>query len=386
MKYEYARTASCSYMVVREAEFSYADYQIKMLTCNRIPGLLDIKVIMENGKPEYWYDITGLQPFAGKAGQDKVTWDMLCMLIRNICDMKMALEKYLLDADDLVYRENYLFRDRKTEKLMFCYVPGLKGEQENGLLTMMEGILERLDHSDPRTVRAAYEIYEACASGEAGVEKLMQCISQATPGPMPGAQSALPIHFPPEPEIPKPMQVREEAVFPMPSEKQRGRMPFLSKIKKRKEQESDDWTEDDFLEMKEIGRWGQEQSVSPKKVPVWASGAERPTEMISQAAVRQGLWLLYKGEGKEHDLYPEAFPFLIGKKEGGADGILSAKTVSRVHARIYREGNGYYLEDENSTNGTYVNGELLPCHTPYPIRSGDRILFGNEAFQAALIP
>lgn len=380
MQFEYTRTASHSYMIVKDADYQHAGYVMQMLVNNRIPGLLELKKLSENGVSEYWFDITGLQPFECRNVNGKVGWENLCMVIRNICDVKMSLEKYLLDADDLIYDGKHIFQDRKTEKLKFCYVPGFSEVQKNGLLVLMEGLLEHLDHNDPKTVKAGYELYEACAAGEAGVGKLMACISR--PEQKLSFRPHPPVSFRPVPEhaAGDVLQVSEGRADLPGEELQRSKKHFPAR-KRRKKEVFDDWTEDDFAELKEIGRWDKKPGPDPGPIR-----QDPPTELFSQTVMQGGLMLLYKGDGKERDLRPQKYPYVIGKKEGSADGILHARTVSRIHARIYEEGGGYYLEDANSTNGTYVNGELLPCNTPYPLRQGDSILFGDELYQAALIP
>ncbi|MBQ7447212.1 MAG: FHA domain-containing protein [Eubacterium sp.] len=400
MDFKYTRTASCSYMTLKDAGYTYEPYKMQMLLNNKIPGLLDMKVISENGISEYWYDITGLQPLDFLTEKGKIGWEQLCMIIRGICDVKLTLEKYLLDADDLIYDSKRFFRDRKTEKLLFCYVPGLKGQQTNGMLSLLETILERLDHNDPRVVRAGYELYESCAEGEAGVEKMLQCLqSQET-------RTSLPIipetgHIYPEraengpnlftDPVKKPvMQVREEMAWPVSEESHKSKKPFTGRRKRKKEvqEDSDFWTEDDFAQMKEIGRWDKPPSPTVKQSPpvIRHVQEDHPTELFSEATGPGRIRLIYRGDGHEQDLKPQTFPFLIGKKEGNADGLIRARTVSRVHAKIYKEDSSFYLEDANSTNGTYVNGELLPCHTSYPLRQADRVIFGDQEYQVALLP
>ncbi len=49
--------------------------------------------------------------------------------------------------------------------------------------------------------------------------------------------------------------------------------------------------------------------------------------------------------------------------------------ASSRHARVYRQGNILVIEDLRSTNGTYLNEELL--QTPRPLHPGDRIRIGD---------
>jgi len=54
------------------------------------------------------------------------------------------------------------------------------------------------------------------------------------------------------------------------------------------------------------------------------------------------------------------------------------ESISRFHAEIIKQGNFYLLQDCQSRNGTYLNGDRLTA--PCPIRQGDRIQFGNVEF------
>jgi pSer/pThr/pTyr-binding forkhead associated (FHA) protein len=52
--------------------------------------------------------------------------------------------------------------------------------------------------------------------------------------------------------------------------------------------------------------------------------------------------------------------------------------ASSRHARIYEQGNILVIEDLGSTNGTYLNEELL--ETPRPLHPGDRLRIGDSEF------
>ena len=51
--------------------------------------------------------------------------------------------------------------------------------------------------------------------------------------------------------------------------------------------------------------------------------------------------------------------------------------LSRLNSTIYREGDNVWIVDENSTNGTFVNGAPV-SGSGTPLRNGDSIKIGNE--------
>jgi hypothetical protein len=52
--------------------------------------------------------------------------------------------------------------------------------------------------------------------------------------------------------------------------------------------------------------------------------------------------------------------------------------ASSRHARVSRQAGAVVLEDLGSTNGTYLNEELL--HGPAPLHHGDRVRIGDSEF------
>ena len=64
---------------------------------------------------------------------------------------------------------------------------------------------------------------------------------------------------------------------------------------------------------------------------------------------------------------------------GDVEIVLEDPFASSQHARIERQGGAVVLEDLGSTNGTYLNDELL--RGPQPLHAGDRIRIGDSHFQ-----
>lgn len=71
------------------------------------------------------------------------------------------------------------------------------------------------------------------------------------------------------------------------------------------------------------------------------------------------------------------FPFTIGKMAGCVDCVLTDDSISRLHARIEKQGNKIFLTDMNSMNGTYKNGLRMEPSETVEIEPGDEIRFGK---------
>jgi hypothetical protein len=76
------------------------------------------------------------------------------------------------------------------------------------------------------------------------------------------------------------------------------------------------------------------------------------------------------------NIYPDVDLTPHGGEEGG---------VSRLHAKIFLQGGQYMIEDQNSTNFTFVNRQKLQPKTPTPIKDGDEVRLGRVTmkFQTA---
>jgi tRNA A-37 threonylcarbamoyl transferase component Bud32 len=72
----------------------------------------------------------------------------------------------------------------------------------------------------------------------------------------------------------------------------------------------------------------------------------------------------------------------IGRTAGN-DIIVPDPTVSRRHARLVFHGGQWYLEDLDSSNGTFVNGVRIA--RPAPLLEGDELRLGDEAMEFGLV-
>ena len=74
----------------------------------------------------------------------------------------------------------------------------------------------------------------------------------------------------------------------------------------------------------------------------------------------------------------------IGRSPDLVDAILSDSHVSRRHLRIRWSGNGFEVEDLNSSNGTIVNGHRLEPFRRYALGTGDVVRIGKLELQVSM--
>ena len=105
-----------------------------------------------------------------------------------------------------------------------------------------------------------------------------------------------------------------------------------------------------------------------------------PTVCIGQGNLREEGLLLYEGRDTYPDYHIQKEVCTVGKDQA-SDLLLQKETVSRHHAKIRKMEDGYYIEDLNSTNGTYLNDELLSYKEPRLLHSSDLICFADVKYR-----
>ncbi|MBQ7537587.1 FHA domain-containing protein [Treponema sp.] len=60
--------------------------------------------------------------------------------------------------------------------------------------------------------------------------------------------------------------------------------------------------------------------------------------------------------------------------------VIDNKLASRFHASIQKIRDAYFLKDEKSTNGTFLNGQRIPPDKYVKLNPGDKITVGAATF------
>lgn len=110
--------------------------------------------------------------------------------------------------------------------------------------------------------------------------------------------------------------------------------------------------------------------------PTTSAAGPAPTQMmpsVSQSA--SGLQIILNS-GQTMPLFPVT---TIGRDATICNCLLpDDERISRVHARIEKQGGTWMLSDLNSTHGTFLKG--LPVTIPVPVNQGEMIQVGDTYF------
>lgn len=375
MEASYRRNFNQSYMILEGEGATEENCELSVLAYNRIPGLLPMETEIADGEIRFWYDITGRQTLRDYLERRQVDEGLLHLLFRSLEGLCSELAEYFLKESHVVLSPEYLYLDFSGETLEFVYLPGWEQDIRDAFQEMMEGLLRRLNHGDKRASDIAYGMYQLSLQREMSFYAMMQQALQT-------GQSKQEEDHAPE-------------VYEGFGEDGSWRKETVSEEGSTDSQENTEKTgmgmreksvvpENPFERLKNniLGKYRPDKNQEPEELPYVTQEEETvvyPTELLCVKGEIQGI-LMYQGAGNQPEIRIDRPVFLLGKKADEVDGHIEEKSVSRVHARIERDGEDYYLEDMNSTNGTFLNGEQLEYRQKVKLAAGDRLGFGNTAY------
>jgi len=127
----------------------------------------------------------------------------------------------------------------------------------------------------------------------------------------------------------------------------------------------DDSVSEDDDEVAEISEEDGDSDIAAIGVDMSEEASE---EAVDEDGPRRAILLSNEGTPDEQIYALTGEVFTVGRGRDNDLQIKNDSKVSRFHCKLYRRGANYYLEDNKSSNGTMVNGELI----------SERRLFGGE--------
>lgn len=383
MKTIYKRRLSQSYLIIDQNYEDDHSCELEIFSYNKVPGLLSIETETVDGVFRFWYEITGRQSLADYLGRRQADMKLICVLflaLEKICNI---LQDYLLTESGILLQAEYIYLDFEQKRAEFVYLPGWGEDIRGCFRNLMEQILQNLNHDDRQAVAVAYEVYQRTLQDEYSLKEMLaevvkpfdeECLEDGL------KQQA-------KADVKAVMRGENGKVKAFDTETVRSAQPAETNRKVNADAMRNIFLNVraaalHFLESKIRRKKKQVMSyaVCPEDVVSVPQETMHPTELLYSNNEVRGI-LMYRGADGLSDINIQKKSFLIGKKESEVDGYIDRGCISRVHAKIESDEDEYYLEDMNSTNGTYLNGQPLEYHQRVRLREGDNITFGTVEYR-----
>ena len=411
MNISFKNNINHSYMVIEKTrDFSEHHFLVKMMMENEIPGLLNTGYEFVNGEYNMLYDISAKQAFSKLFEIRKMSFENLKAFLFSLKGLLRTLGEYLMDPDNIILKQECIFADPEGMQYAFCYYPYYQGNLLLELRELLSKMISLVDYEDEKAVRLVYELHTGLQEENATIDNMLKIYGRIAGDQLPKIQKVLPpeelISGIQSQTVLKP--VGQNLMLPQEAERRNiEESSFLEKLKFYLKGHSFMEILEDLNNRELIQKINQCGRIADLPEPVYTKEAICPeqtkefeyismTELDFQDILAEqtsyGGTVLLSAEQKElHKLVGlkeqkdqrfiiQKYPFTIGKAENDSDAFLDEKTVSRTHARIYEKDDGYFIEDLNSMNGTYLNEERLPAYTMTPLAEGDILRFAEAEF------
>ena len=107
------------------------------------------------------------------------------------------------------------------------------------------------------------------------------------------------------------------------------------------------------------------------------------TTIITDSPVGQHLDKIAESTPASYLMFDKRKIELVAKitigREYDNNVVVDSKLASRHHAVIQKIRDAYFIKDENSTNGTFVNGRKIPEGKYVRLYAGDKITIGTTS-------
>lgn len=370
---EYIRNLNANYeRILLDKKPEEDRYQYCILNRGGIRGLLSCSLRYINGAAYLYYDITSKQAVTQLFLNRSITRDWVKDFMWSMQQLRQELGRFLLDDHNILWSPEQIYQDLETNVFSFLYIPYYEGDKDFNRL--LEFWVEHIDYDDEVLVDCVYHMYEQFdRNGEVYLQNQIFQDAKVLEQPvLPKAQKA---------DI---LQERTETISVIEKTPDEASHEIVENREKREERKGFKGLFDGRRRKNREFRENYKQDMHR------AMDGFAVAEKVSYDDEEYGrtVYIEDKGETVEkvHRLYTEDDKLLasiektvltLGKKKEEADVILEDASVSRIHARIIREGAEYYLEDLNSTNGTFKNGLRLQPYEKRKLITGDELKCGR---------
>ena len=419
---EYVRGIKNNYVRIRELALpDERKYQYCIMKRGGITGFLPFEIRYIDSDAYMYYDITSRQNISTLYSKKPLDRNWIKSFFSSMKKIRNEAVRFLLDPANLIWNPTNVYQDLKNGNFGYLYVPYL--DEDNGMTEMMDFLVSHVDYSDEELVRCVYSVAEQYKSGgdvylhekvyldveameehrtfssdpavqDTGVSEQLNDksrinMSADTPEKAAGTDRSKLSAGVDMDELYehaekigqgfdsagkrtklKPNLLSAGKDRSSESAKPGGILSFFERLRSRDRQFREEY---DFgMASEEVGAVAEETRYSdPEK-----AGESEGTVYVDLTS-ENNLRKLENENGKViYEFRDDSC--IIGTMREDADLVMDDMGISRMHARIFSRDNDYFLEDLNSTNGTFKNGLKLKPYEQKKLSKGDEIRLAGK--------
>ena len=375
IKSEYVRNLNKNYTrILLDNDTNYKRYQYCILFRGGIKHLLPCSGRQIDNCNYLYYDISSNQNVKQLFAEKHISREWMKSFLWSVKRLRQELNRFLLEERYIVWSPEYIYQELEKNNFSFLYIPYyeqyMHGDED--FEKLLEFWVDRIDYDDTALVEFVYHAYEQFAS--AGYNYLEKQIFEDFGN----------------------LSDKVVNISPVSAETEKKVEPGLRiTVQNEEEEDSDEEEAEEKRGIRSLLGFGRKKSDNRN------SYREELRQMVNGYAVCEETEYTVKSEEYGKTIYIEEkqeiapglytekgelavnitkFPFVVGKRKEDADYVLSDYSASRVHARFVQEKDGIYLEDLNSTNGTFKNGLRMHPYEKGKIESEDTLRFGKSVY------
>ena len=361
-------------------------------------------------REEYEYDITSKQNLKTIADQQEFNSQCLNGILDSLIRAKETLDEFFLSENNLVLDPEFIYTDIETKATYLCFYPYYEKDIGESLKELSEFLLQKTDHNDDEAVYISYEFYKLIMHEDYDFGKIF---TRRLPKEEQGSfkeeeYEAVDITEDVQEVKTEKIKKAENVSLIVSAVILLILIIFILYVRLYRSSEALSLIREDKLVI--IAAAGgsliafgplaviakldhtNKEKIRKKKSEILKMIKDREykeasvnnvyhgdTSKLGEDAESSRRLVRFEKEGIT-EMKLDELPFILGKKRDMVDGVLTEASASRLHAKITESEGRYYLEDLNSTNGSFVNNERLTTGEKRELNINDELNFAGEVF------
>lgn len=389
----------------------------EMLKYNVVQGILGAELYNVDQERQCLYRVRDMISLNEYFERGNMNMKQFAGLLEQLVQILTRCQEYFLDEKNLLLQCDCMFLDEKQRQLQIPYLDGYGKKVNEGISRLLEKFMDTMNHQDKELAFLVYGLHRLSRDSHFDLNRLSVFLDE-------NRKKAVPERS---------VERKEKREVPLEDDNHCRVFPEAEKKSEQKpEQPWGKWVvsaavsvvisiilyqtgiiQDPVSGGLDLRRssilvvvllvaaycYHKKVSINHDQTRKVVREAEKETkdntiqlvstctdETIALEQTEEGNWMvnLIPQDWHRPEIKIRKSPFFIGKDGAKADEIIGEGEVSRIHVKVVADAQGVFMIDQESTNGTFVNGRRLVPWERCRLEDGDMIGISSIYYKVEL--